>query len=230
MIRPLLIVPFLLGLVASVSSGQVHVVSQLGNVEVIAGSDCPEDPPREPDWGKGYTLDLADYFADVTAAMVSACGEAAMHGVLDVSIGGSVIAGVLEAETSLTDHGGGHASNSVQLAMSVTSPAHYVLVAQGSTIESEDDNGRSGILLSFAAHDTFGADDFDVRWEGTLSPGFYSLQVGAGGQRTARSLPGGHYVFESGQTSLRVTFELTFTDASVVAVSTSSFGALKARF
>jgi hypothetical protein len=38
----------------------VFVVSQLGDIELSAGSDCPEDEPRPPDEAKLFTTDVSD--------------------------------------------------------------------------------------------------------------------------------------------------------------------------
>jgi hypothetical protein len=74
-------------------------------------------------------------------------------------------------------------------------------------------------------------DDFDLRWEGVLPPGFtYTLSRNASTLRDVRALPGGEFLFTDGSTELSAMFNFSFGDGMIVDIDELSVGAFKARF
>lgn len=220
-------------LAAPAASADVIVFYEHANLETSAASNCPEDPPAEPDFHKHFVDVVIDTDTELISGMLSDCGAAATSAELIVTRTGSMIAGDFGASSALQDHGGGYASMNASLQVRVDAPVTFLLEAVGSTT-TVDDPDLGGLELSFSGGSvdwaTNGVSDFDVVWEGVLQPGaIYTLTMNAASERAARDLGGGNYLFQDGTTTRAVSFALTF-DQDVVDARTTSIGQVKQRY
>jgi hypothetical protein len=228
-----------LGAMLSVATGvaaEVRMESLLADIEVIAASDCPTDPVREPDLGKFYSENLAGFDEVRAVQMTSDCGYATTRGALRLEFEAGEVSGGFAARSLLDQHGGGRASTVFALSFTVDADTPYEIAAIGQQGEfgtahlgglAFELRGQSGELL----HDIGLTSEFDVSWTGTLLPGIvYTLAAAANSERSSRSLGGGDYLFMDGDTSLAASFVLSFPGSDVVPVRTRSMGRLKSGF
>jgi hypothetical protein len=212
-------------LLAAPASSQVVLVEQSGYLSAGAVSYCDQGEPGR-DFAERTSQDLRDHQDLVTAQMASDCGASHGEARLDMTISGSTISGSMQVSSSLEQLLSAGARSNWLLRLRVTSPTAYVFVARGTTMSSgAEDVG----LLVFSGPEPLqsagaGLDDVEVRWEGVLAPGrTYDIGALASSHRSAGPS-------QEGATTRTASFELTFTEASVVTTPAEGFGRLKARY
>ena len=106
--------------------------------------------------------------------------------------------------------------------------AVWLVAAGSSSSELEPGVMGLGIVLSgvYEVHEP--RPDFSDNQSGILEPGTYVLEGSCSVSRAVANIGGGVWIFGTGQSEVRGSLNLTFTDADVVATESLSLGTLKA--
>lgn len=198
---------------AGPASAELIVFAEFADIEVSAGSSCPEDPVPDPDFSKYFVDEVVGTSPGLLAEMASTCGDAGMDAQLSASVGPGLLSGSFGASSSLDSHGGGYASLTATISFRVDVPTTYTFSCIGMTGESGDpDFGGMVIGLYGGAidHSSDLAEEFDLEWSGEFQPGVnYTLEMNVAAERSVRTLNGGEYLFMDGTTQRAVAFALS---------------------
>jgi hypothetical protein len=223
------------GLCTQASGQQVVLVVQHGNLQTLANSECPNDPPAGADLGKFFSYDIAPYDEQVDSNMESGCGAASAfaEGVSRREL--DYLQMNLSTEATLDRRGGASAHAQISFGFEIHEVTSYEVSIRGSfTNTSEAGTKDAQVFLLDGLGDTIHSvdlspPDLDEHWAGELEPGRYSLVGYCLSSRVYRDIPGGG-LFEDGTGTSGLSVTIQFSGATIVPTADLSFGELKARF